>query len=239
MPEGRKLRRDTGVTTEISKKQRETLLQLKGETMRTKKIFPYHLQFFAEGNGEGTQQGSGESGTQTNVTTQANRTVPEIDYEKLASVIEGKQKVAEDTVLKNYLKQQGLTGEELNSAIQTYKSEKAKNTPDVNALQSELKNAQQVAVQAKLEQQATLAALTLGIDMKTIPYVLKLADLSVGVDNDGKVDEASLKQAIGKVLEDLPQLKQNNKENEGFQIGAGTSQQNQNTDEQLNAIFGV
>lgn len=147
------------------------------------------------------------------------RTTPEIDYEKLASVIAGKQKVTEDTVLKSYLKQQGLTGEELNKAISSFKEQKAKNTPDVPALQQQLNDAQALALQAQLEQQATLEALNMGIAAKTIPYVLKLADLSKVAGEDGKVISKNLQEALKKVLEDVPQLKPAEESAAGFKIG--------------------
>lgn len=62
------------------------------------------------------------------------QTTPEFDYDKLASLIAGKQTVTEDTVLKSYFKQQGLSEDEMKQAINSFKETKAKNTPDVSAL---------------------------------------------------------------------------------------------------------
>ena len=53
-----------------------------------KRIVPLNLQYFAE---EGQQTESGQAGTQNTSAT------PEIDYDKLAGIISGKQSVAEDT----------------------------------------------------------------------------------------------------------------------------------------------
>ena len=78
------------------------------------------------------------------------QSTPEIDYEKIATIVEGKQKIAEDTVLKNYFKNQGLTGEEMAQAISSFKSQKASAQPDVNALQEELRVAQAQALQTKI-----------------------------------------------------------------------------------------
>ena len=49
--------------------------------------------------------------TETQQTQQetTQQTTPEFDYDKLASLIAGKQTVTEDTVLKSYFKQQGLS----------------------------------------------------------------------------------------------------------------------------------
>lgn len=151
---------------------------------------------------------------------------PAFDYEKLASIVAGKQNVAEDTVLKNYFKQQGLSQEEAEKAIASFKEEKAKNTPDVTALQNQIAQEKVQAQKAQIEKDAVLTAMFLGLDAKTIPYVLKLADLSSVMDKDGKINEEAVKTAINKVLEDMPQLKPVSAENKGFQIG-GSGQLNQ------------
>lgn len=38
---------------------------------------------------------------------------PTFDYDKLANLINGKQSVTEDTVLKSYFKEQGLSADEM------------------------------------------------------------------------------------------------------------------------------
>ena len=72
-----------------------------------KKILPMNLQLFAdpEPSGQNTGGQSEPNGAPAPSTGQQEPPkTPEIDYEKLASVIEGKKAVAEDTVLKNYFK---------------------------------------------------------------------------------------------------------------------------------------
>ena len=46
---------------------------------------------------------------------------PAIDYEKLAAAVSGRAAAAEDTALKNYLKQQGLTQEEAAQAMAAFR----------------------------------------------------------------------------------------------------------------------
>ncbi len=48
--------------------------------------------------------------------------------------------------------------------------------------------------------------MALGIDAKTIPYILRLADLSQAAGQDGKINEENIKNALNKVLEDVPAL---------------------------------
>lgn len=200
--------------------------------MKSKEKLSLNLQFFAE------ELGNEETGT--NAGQQTQNSVQAFDYEKLASIINGKQTVAEDTVLKNYFKQQGLSKEEAEKAISAFKAEKAKNTPDVTALQTQLTQAQEAAKQANIDKAATLVALTLGIEAKIIPYVLKLADMSNVTNDDGSVNDENLKKALNKVLEDVPQLKTSSEQNNGFHIGNHNNADNQkNQQEQLEAIFGI
>lgn len=128
---------------------------------------------------------------------------PVIDYDKIASIVQGKQNVAEDTVLRNYFKQQGLSGEEMAQAITSFKEQKAAATPDVNAMQVELKQAQAVATKAVLERNAQLSAIKHGVPVATLPYVLKLADLS---SLTAESSEEDFDAVIAKVLADVPAI---------------------------------
>lgn len=202
-----------------------------------KKILPMNLQLFAEppaGNaGTGEQ---GDTGAASAQQTEPPKT-PEIDYEKLASVIEGKKAVAEDTVLKNYFKKQGLSREEMENAIGAYKKQKQESEPNPDALQAQVVQAQQLAVFSEIEKEGVLLGVEMGLDVKTIPYVMKLADTSAVVA-EGKVDADKLKEAINKVLEDVPALKSGKKEEQshGFvQVGAGQTGSQTNTTGQQSA----
>lgn len=190
--------------------------------MKRKKL-PLNLQFFAAG-GEGT--GAGGKGTNQQQDGQQTQTQPQFDYEKLAGLIAGKQSVTEDTVLKNYFKQQGLSEDDMKQAISTFKQQKAANKPDVSALQTQVSQAQMQAQQAVIERDAYLLSGEIGVDIKTMPYLLKMADLSAVVV-DGKVNQDKLKEALNKVLEDVPQLKpQAEATQNGFrQIGVGNQTQ--------------
>lgn len=201
-----------------------------------KEKLPMNLQFFADGTGaEGTQGQEGPQQAAGSTPAQANTqqtTSHEIDYEKLASIIQGKQNVTEDTVLKSYFKQQGLSPEEMKQAIATFKEQKAKNQPDVSAMQQQIADSTKQMQQAAVRQAATMEAVTLGLNAKTIEYVLKLADLDGCMSDKGEADPEKIKAAINKVLEDVPALKPVNDKNTGFQIGgnsdfAGSTQSQQ------------
>ena len=142
---------------------------------------------------------------ETQPTPQGN-TAPAFDYDKLASLITGKQSVTEDTVLKSYFKEQGLSADEMKQAIGAFKEQKAKNTPDIAKMQSEVESANNAKLTAEVNQSATLEAVKQGVDIATVPYVLKIADFSKAV-TDGKVNAEKLTEAVKKVLDDIPALK--------------------------------
>lgn len=162
---------------------------------------------------------------ETQPTPQGNP-APAFDYDKLASLINGKQSVAEDTVLKSYFKEQGLSADEMKQAIGAFKEQKAKNTPDIAKMQSEVESANNAKLTAEVNQSATLEAVKQGVDVASIPYVLKMADFSA-VMADGKINTEKLTEAVKKVLDDVPALKKTDDNSAGVQKiggdGNGTS----------------
>lgn len=198
-----------------------------------RKKYRMNLQLFAEptGGAGGTEPPAGGQGQQTQPSSAGGQPAPpQIDYTKIQQMLEGTLAAKEDTALKAYFKQQGLSQEELEQAIATFKQQKAAQQPDVAALTQTAQAAQAAAQQAMLDKEATLAAISLGLDAKTIPYVLKMADLSQAIGQDGKVNTEALNTALNKVLEDVPALKPQASGTTGFvQVGAAsTGQQTSN-----------
>ena len=208
-----------------------------------KNLMRLDLQHFAEPVGGVEPPAGGQQQTQIPSAQQAGQQTqaPVIDYDKIAQLVQGKQAATEESVIKGYLKQQGLTKEQMDQAIATFKQQQAANTPDVNALQAQAAQAQAAAQQAQIQAAATIAAVGLGIDAKTIPYVLKMADLSQVMGQDGKINEETLKNALNKVLEDIPALKPAPAGQTGFvQVGAsGQAGQQQTNSDALKRAFGL
>lgn len=161
-----------------------------------------------------------------------------VDYDKIQKMLEGTLAAKEDTALKAYFKQQGLSPEEMSQAISAFKEQQAKNTPDVNAMQQQVTDAQKATQCAQIERDAYQLSGELGIDLKTMPYVLKMADLSSVIGEDGGVDQEKLKESLNKVLEDVPQLKPQPEANQsGFrQIGVGQQAQQQTQTQQKPSV---
>lgn len=174
----------------------------------------------------------------TENTTQAQPQVS-IDYDKIASIVEGKQRVAEDTVLKGYFKQQGMSEDDMKSAIDMFKKEKASKMPDIEGLNRQIADANARAIQAETKMQAMAMAGELGVSPSKMPYLLKMADLSKVV-KDNAINEEALKESLNNVLKDLPELKTKAETaTNGFKVGADGGQKANTNNEELARIFGV
>lgn len=207
-------------------------------------LLPFNLQFFAESSGSGGNDGgnqpdgSGQPGNQPPAAGSGSQTV---DYAKIQQMLDGTLAAKEDTVLKAYFKQQGLSQQEAEQAISAFKAEKAKNQPDMNAVQTQLAQAQSQVQQSQIENAAILEAVSMGLDAKTIPYILKMADFSQAAGQDGKINKETIKNALNKVIEDVPQLKPQAQDGAGFRQVGGSSGGNgrQPDDEALKRAFGL
>ena len=161
----------------------------------------------------------------------------DFDYDKLAGIVSGAQTVKEEAVLKNYFKQQGLSQDEVSQAISQFKAQKEANTPDVQALEEKLTQAQTVAQAAQIDSALQIAALKGNVEINNLPYVLKLVDRSALTVDSTEDDYIA---AVNKVLEDVPALKKTDEQGTGFQqVGAGaTGGTNTSQADALKKIFG-
>lgn len=167
----------------------------------------------------------------------------EIDYSKLETILDKKIGVTEAGVMKSFFKQQGLTEEEAKQAMEDFKAnrqaQQAGAEVELTQAQQQLQQAQAQLQQAAIEREAFTLAPDLGVEIKTLPYITKLADFSAVTDEKGNVKQDLVKAAIEKVLEDVPAFKaQNTTSTGGFKIGAEGGQQAAAQNEQLAAIFG-
>lgn len=193
--------------------------------MRT---LPINLQFFADGgdgnSGQNAGGDNGQAGQQGNQNNQQSAGAG-VDYDKIQAMLDNATAKKENAVLKSYFQQQGLSEDEIRQAIATFKQNKQQQTEqqqNANAnLQNEVAVAKQLVEQAQVELAATKVAMTLGINAKTLPYVLKMADFSKAKGTDGKISEDNVKAALEQVIKDVPALKPVQEGNAGFQIGAG------------------
>lgn len=170
------------------------------------RLRPFMAEEGAGGGGDGGNGDNGSGGSGGSEGNSGGGKAPEIDYDKLIEIVEGRTAATQDSVLKGYFKDQGLSKEEAEQAIAAFKKQKQESTPDIAQLQQKITDAEARALKADVKAAAYDLAADLGLTNKEIPYILKLADMK-DVTQDGKVNSENLKKALEKVLEDMPQLK--------------------------------
>ena len=191
-------------------------------------------------NGNGTQQPVTQQKVVNNAGVQA------IDYEKIQNIIDGRNAKTEASILKDYFGKQGLSEEEVKIAIDTFKKNKESKAQEQNQQIANALN-ENATLKAQLKDYmikdvARDIASDLGVETKTIPYLLKLADLSNVFDEKGNVNNESVKTSLTNVLDELPVLKASNTENKGFvKVGGASSDDTPkgNALEELESIMGI
>lgn len=164
---------------------------------------------------------------QNNNANQPNNNSNGIDYNKIQEMIDGRNAKTEDSVLKSYFQKQGLSQEEIESAINTFKTQKANQAKAQNKeltdAQASLQKTQLENQRLRIEKKAYDFVDELNVDIKTMPYLLKMADLNNCADKDGNVLEDTLKTALQKVIDDVPGLKKQVQGTVGITVGADTN----------------
>lgn len=186
-------------------------------------------------NNAGTA-GTGANGTNNNQQSNAGNTG--IDYDKIQSMIDRGVQQKENAILKSYFEQQGMSEDEIKSAIGDWKTKKQTQAQEQNNALTQLQESNK-ALQAQLTQellskQAFNDCLDLGVDKNTIPYVIKSADFKDAIDEKGEVKADKVREIIEKVLEDVPAFKGASKDEKGFKIGVGG--EHEEATEQENAL---
>lgn len=210
----------------------------------SKFLFPLNnLQLFAEPGEPGAGGAAGgEPGIQGGTAIQATN---QIDYSKIEEIVNKRSSQTSDNVLKGYLKQQGLSGEELEQAVNNYKTQKQqaellKRQENENI---KLENQQLKAqiLNSNIDAKLTALAAGEGVAVEKIPFLSKLISRDGLADEKGNVLDDKVKEQIQEVLKAFPEMKGNSQQAGGFQQigGAGNQQQTSTVDDQLDAIFGV
>ena len=197
------------------------------------KLLKLNIQLFAADGGDGAG-GTGTSTTGAQVETQAQQ--PQIDYEKMSEAINKRTSQTADNVLKGYLKQQGLTGEELDQAVNTFKQQKA--TAEQNAIQEQenmkLENQKLKAqiLNSNIDSKLSTLAAADGVSADKIPFLAKLIDRNGLADEKGNILEDKVKEAMEAVIKAFPDFKGSvQQNNNGFQqIGSTGSDEQQTPD---------
>jgi len=166
----------------------------------------------------------------------------DIDYTKIEGMISKGIQQKENSILKSFFEQQGLSEEEAKAAIAGYKDNKAKAAAKKEAafsnMQKENEKLKAAIYQNNLEKAVVEQAKSLEIDSDNIKYVMKLSDFSKGKDEKGEINAEAVKAAMEAVLKDMPMLKgkrEKKEEKPGFQnIGPDAQKGDANATASLN-----
>lgn len=181
----------------------------------------------ANNNNANSNQNAQNTTGQNSNANQPNNNSNGIDYNKIQEIIEGRNAKTEDSVLKAYFQKQGLSPEEMESAINAFKTQKANQAnaqnKELTDTQASLQKIQLENQRLKIEKKAYDFVDDLNIDNKTMPYLLKMADFNNCIGKDGNVLEDTLKAALQKVVDDVPGLKKQVQGVVGITVGADTN----------------
>lgn len=181
----------------------------------------------ANNNNANSNQNAQNTTGQSNNANQPNNNSNGIDYNKIQEIIEGRNAKTEDSVLKAYFQKQGLSPEEMESAINAFKTQKANQAnaqnKELTDTQASLQKVQLENQRLKIEKKAYDFVDDLNVDNKTMPYLLKMADFNNCIGKDGNVLEDTLKAALQKVVDDVPGLKKQVQGVVGITVGADTN----------------
>lgn len=181
----------------------------------------------ANNNNANSNQNAQNTTGQNNNANQPNNNSNGIDYNKIQEIIEGRNAKTEDSVLKAYFQKQGLSPEEMESAINAFKTQKANQAnaqnKELTDTQASLQKVQLENQRLKIEKKAYDFVDDLNVDNKTMPYLLKMADFNNCIGKDGNVLEDTLKAVLQKVVDDVPGLKKQVQGVVGITVGADTN----------------
>lgn len=166
-----------------------------------------------------------------------------LDMNKLSEIINRGLEKKESAILKSYFEQNGLNDEEMAQAIKSYKDNKAKETANINTintnLQNEVNSLKELLNNERLDNKINLTLIETGINKEQIPYITKLVDRS-SLLKDGVVDEEALKVEIEKIFNTFPNLKPLKEETKNLvKIGTEQNQEAINEDDLLRKAFGL
>ena len=167
-----------------------------------------------------------------------------VDYDKIQAMIDKGTTQKENAILKSYFEQQGMSEDDVKSAISDWKSRKQTQaqaqTDSFNKLQESNKALQERLTQELLNKQAFNDCLDFGIDKNTIPHVIKCADFTDAINENGEVNAEKVRASVEQVLKDVPAFKSSANEKQGFKVGISGEQDDVTEQENvLRKAFGL
>lgn len=162
-------------------------------------------------------------------------------FEKLDAILDKRA----DGLARSALKDNGIADEDAREIAAAYRQQKASAAQQQSQafaqLQQENRQLRAQMLQSQLSAEAMAQAGSMNVAPETVPYLLKLADLSGAVDEQGGINKEAVTQALNQVLADLPALKRQASQSQGFVPvgGDGGSRQGGDQDDRTRAWFGL
>lgn len=204
--------------------------------------YPLHIQFFADDGAQpNTVDGNDNNGASPSA--QGANTNVSIDYDKIADVLDKRGSQAQYAALKGYLKEQGVSADEMDKAIKEFKDKKEADKQSKEKEQADmLAENQRLKLQIQnIEIDKKISELAEGVSAEKLPFLAKLIDRSKLLNDKGEINEDSVKAAIEEVVKAFPDFKaQAGTTTQGFtKIGADGSNSKSSLDDVLAKNFGV
>lgn len=185
-------------------------------------------------NNQNTAVAAGTNATNVQTQAQDTNTINNnsaVNYDEIFKKLDAVLDKRSEGITKSVLKDNGYEDAEMKDILTQYRASKQAKANEADTTITTLtnENAQLKATLQKerLNNEALKQAGSLGVDDKTVPYLIKMADLSKCLNDKGEVNADAVKTALETVLNDIPSLKQEEKGMAGVQVGANTSTSSQ------------
>ena len=136
---------------------------------------------------------------------------PEIDYDKLASAIESRTSRKEEGIVRSYLKEQGLSEDEMKEALKVYKETKANKAKEeqerIDKIIKENNEYKKKELMIQVTSEAKTIAKELNVREDRFDKLMALCDQKDFMDDKGVINKEAIKKEMEKQLQDLPEFK--------------------------------
>lgn len=202
--------------------------------------YPLQIQYFAD---DGAQSNTGDRNDNNGASPSAqgaNSSVS-IDYDKIADVLDKRGAQAQYAALKGYLKEQGISADEMDKAIKEFKDKKEADKQSKEKEQAAmLAENQRLKLQIQnIEIDKKISELAEGVSAEKLPFLIKVIDKKDMVKQDGSIDDEKVKSAIEEVLKAFPEFKTVQQSNNGFQQIGAKSGDKAGIQDLLDQAFGI
>ena len=144
--------------------------------------------------------------------------------------------------MKGYLKEQGVSADEMDKAIKEFKDKKEADKQSKEKEQADmLAENQRLKLQIQnIEIDKKISELAEGVSAEKLPFLIKVIDKKDMIKQDGSIDDEKVKSAIEEVVKAFPDFKAQAGTTQGFtKIGADGSNSKASLDDVLAKNFGV